>query len=205
MRVQLCGLAALLLLALPAAAQTSPDARLRDQLRETTTQLRQLQDENSGLKAANESLRKQLGDGAAAAPRASAEAPVAAALKLQLKQAQQQRAQLEQQLAAANTALAALKQSESALQQQLAQSQSGQQQMQQGLQQNARELQDCRADNQQLVQIGEELIARYRDKGLLASVGDREPLLGVFAVPFQTLRQQYQGRIVDATQAAPAP
>lgn len=210
-----CKLLTLLLtlcLALPAAAQTAPDARLRDQLRQTTLQLRQLQDENASLKAQVETLARQ------ATP--IAPAPVAATPKVddaelqatrgKLRQEQARAADLQQRLEALETNIAAWKQSydqaASLAKTRDADAKRLQSEGEQTLvahQQTVSTLQACIADNASLVEIGNELIGRYREKGVWSAVRDQEPLLGLTKLKFEKLAQDYRGRIASHAVSAP--
>lgn len=195
--------------ALPVAAQTAPDARLRDQLRQTTLQLRQLQDENSGLKAQVETLGKQaLAVPVVAEPKVD-DAELQA-LRAKLRQEQVRAADLQQKLEAVESNLTAWKQSYdqavSLAKTRDADAKRLESQGEQTLvahQQTVSALQACVADNASLVQIGNELIGRYRDKGVWSAVRDKEPLLGLTKLEFEKLAQDYRGRIADHTVSVP--
>ncbi|MGH8446732.1 MAG: hypothetical protein ACREVL_15785, partial [Solimonas sp.] len=62
----------------------------------------------------------------------------------------------------------------------------------------------CERDNGELVGIGEELLGRYRDKGVWAALRDSEPVTGIPRVRLEALAQQYHARIVDLKARPPA-
>ncbi|WP_428312736.1 hypothetical protein [Hydrocarboniphaga sp.] len=188
-------------LSLPAFAQAAPDARLRDQLRQTTTQLRALEDENASLKARTDALTQQLAQ--------RPEAPAAAAkpiddaelrkLRAQLQQQKARTAELEQKLGTVEPILARWKQSYEQVATMAKTRDADAKRHEADYQQSHAAQQACIADNTSLVQIGNELIRQYRDKGVWSTVRDREPLVGISSIKFEKLAQDYHARIVDAT------
>lgn len=189
-------------LSLPSFAQSAPDARLRDQLRQTTTQLRALEDDNAGLKAKVDALTQQLAQ--------RPEAPVAAApkpaddaelrkLRAQLQQQKARTAELEQTLSTVEPILARWKQSYEQVATMAKTRDADAKRYEADYQQSQTAQQACIADNASLVRIGNELIQQYRDKGVWSTVRDREPLVGISRIKFEKLAQDYHARIVDAT------
>lgn len=169
-------------------AQAGLDIRMRDQLRQTILELRQLQDENATLKAK-----------LAAAPAAPTRNPDSEArLQRVLAEAGRQgnRSQeLEQQLTAAQGQLAALQRQLGDGTAALRASQEREKQLgTQGTELKTRGEQ-CEARNVELLGISRELIGRYRDRGFLDVLLSREPLLGLRRVELEKLAQTYQGRV----------
>lgn len=195
--------AVLLLTAAPAVlAQATLESKLRDQLKQTTLALREAQALNAEL--------KQKADTAAAEAAAAKAAPAApevdpelsasrsalrseqaraVALQGQLDEAKKQLA-AAQTLATANAAL--LKQRDSELLQRSTE-------LKDAASRNA--LLDSR--NAALVDIGSELVERYRRKTVWDAVRDREPLTGLHRVQFETLVQDYRNRVLDAAASTP--
>ncbi|MDB5970437.1 MAG: hypothetical protein JWQ90_2887 [Hydrocarboniphaga sp.] len=196
----LCGIV------LPASAQTAPDTRLRDQLRQTTTQLRALEDENASLKARNESLTQQLAQ--------RPEAPAAAAkpvddaelrgLRAKLQQEKAHSTEIEQKLGTVEPILARWKQSYEQVVTLAKTRDADAKRFESDYQQAHAAQQACVADNISLVNIGNELVKQYRDKGLWSTMRDKEPLTGISKIQFEKLAQDYHGRIVDASVPAAA-
>ncbi|MBL6749565.1 MAG: hypothetical protein ISP90_03550 [Nevskia sp.] len=189
----------------PAPAQTVEE-RLRDQLRQTTLQLRQALDDNADLKGKLDAQAQQ-----AAAQQAQAEAAKPSA------QQQQQLAALQRDLAASTQQAATLQQQLDAARQALAQWQKGYQDAAEAARTRGADakkfeaqfqdadtrLKACSADNASLVDISNELLQRYKSKGLWGAIADAEPVTGLHRVELEKAAQAYHGRIVDATVAPP--
>lgn len=197
--------AACILCCAGAQAQQSPaEARLRDQLRQTTLDLRQAQDENSALKLKLEQ----------ATPAVPAAQPAAAAadqaklrgLAVQVQAGNARATALQRQLDEAQKSLEQWKQAYDQVVA-LAKARDAEAKKYQGLYGEADTRgKSCEADNVKLVQIGDELLERYKHKGVWSAMGDAEPLTGLHRVDMEKLAQDYHARIVDATvKPAPAP
>jgi hypothetical protein len=182
---------------LPSHAQATAEDHLRDQLRQTTLQLRQALDDNADLKAKLDQL------GAQQAPAAPAPKPPV----------DEQAAALRRNASAQAAQIAALQQELDASKQSLAQWQKGYQDAaEQSRSRGAdakkfeAQFQDadhraaaCSADNAQLVQISNELLERYKNKGVWSTIADRELLTGIHRVELEKAAQDYHARIVDST------
>jgi chromosome segregation ATPase len=190
------------LLATPAWAQSeSAEARLRDELRQTTLQLRQEQDTNAELRARQQTLEQQLAQLQQAAPTPKAAAPADAA----------ELARLRSQAAAQGVQAESLRQQVAALQQTLAQWQQGYQKAAdaaRGRDAEARKYeaqyhdldsreQACEQKNAELVRIGNELLERYKDKGFWDALKDDEPFTRIHRVQLEQAAQGYHARILD--------
>jgi DNA repair exonuclease SbcCD ATPase subunit len=183
----LCGS---LLGALPVQAQSIED-RLRSQLRDTTQQLRQLQDNQSQLQTdktvaeqqrdkALADLKQAQADLAAAKGKSSAE--VEAERSLAAEKAG--RAQDSQQLAKYKSAYEDL----------LAVSRSRdteRTQWQTNLREQQTQLQTCEAKNAQLYQVGHEILDAYEHVGLGTVLKSREPFAQSARVKYDTIAQDY--------------
>lgn len=190
MRIKRLACLLLCVLALPASAQTAFDTKLRDQLRQTILELRQLQDENASLKAklaaapvaAPAPVKNP--DSEAATRRARADAAKqterATALEQTVAQLQQQ---LAEQLKAATISATALKVAS---------------EREQLLNQQATALQargtSCEARNGELLKISQELIERYKKRSVADVLLDKEPLIGVHKIKLETITQEYEAR-----------
>lgn len=192
------GLLATLPLSLLAEPGSAED-RLRGQLRQTTLDLRSAQEQLASLRAENDSLKA-----AAALAKPAATPAVDAAA---------QRA-----LAAKSAELASLRAESSSNREALAKWQSAYQEAAEVARTRDLELRrlseageqagnygrDCAAKNRELVDIGQQLLQRYRDKGVFSSLAQAEPLTGLAKVRFETLVQEYAGKLADAA-VPPAP
>lgn len=197
--------AALLLTAAPALqADATLETKLRDQLRQTTMALREAQSQNAELK-----LKADTAAAEAAAAKATPAAPevdpelIASRSALRGEQAravalQGQLDEAKKQLAAAQTQTAA---SAALVKQRDAE-----------LQQRGTELKDAASRNTlldsrnaTLIDIGLQLLDRYKQKTVWDALRDREPLTGLHRVQFETLVQDYRNRVLDAAAANPAP
>lgn len=187
---------------MPAAAQSAtPEDRLRDQLRQTTLQLRQLEDENTDLKAKLDTASQQAA-AAAQAPKASASE---ARLNRQLKDSAARTTALEQQLDAMQKSLDQWKQ---AYQQAatVARTRDGDARaLDAKLHESQSQAQSCEDKNAKLVKVSDELLERYRNKGAWESLKHEEALTGLDRIELEKIAQDYHGRIVDATVVPPSP
>lgn len=177
--------------------------RMRDQLRQTILQMRQLEDENLSLKAKAATAMPAPTPVAAKVDNAElnrwrsaaqSERERAAALQLKLDQATVQIQQLQQGLTQAGSAANS--------QQQAARTLEGQ--LKAALQQQ----QGCDSHNAELVSLATEILAKYRQQGFWQAVRDHEPVTGLYRVKLENLVQDYHNRIADATvapAAAPEP
>lgn len=192
----------LCLLAVRASAQSdSAEARLRDELRQTTLQLRQEQDANAELRAHQQALEQQLARLEQAAPLSS---PIPAADAAQL-------ARLRSQAAAQDARAEALRQQVAGLQKTLAQWQEGYQKAAdtaRGRDADARKFealdheldrreQACEQKNAELFRIGNELLDRYKNKGVWDALKDDEPFTRIHRVELEKVAQDYHARVLD--------
>jgi chromosome segregation ATPase len=65
------------------------------------------------------------------------------------------------------------------------------------LEKTAQTLEQCSANNARLVGISQELVGRYRDKGVTDSIMHREPLTKLQRVELEKLVEQYKGDIAQ--------
>jgi hypothetical protein len=192
------------------AQSATPEDRLRAALRDTTRQLRDAQDELASLRAENASLKQQ----AAAAPKAKAcpaTPDISPVARRQIDRLVAENEQLRRYADDAQKIIAKWQDAQ-------AQWQTGLQQANQHAQTNeaaAKGLQDkleslqkqeqetlagqkkCIANNSELVKISADLLERYRDKGFWDLIGNSEPITKIHRVRFETLLQEYSGKIQD--------
>ena len=207
-------------------ADEASEARMRDMMKQAVLQQRAAQDENTSLKIQLESLKAQLSQQAA---RPAAPAADKADDKLKQKVAQQDQLieQLNRQLAQAKQQSAAslkssadqlgsaqqlLKQTqaeknqlEAACRNQLAGQQEKTGQLETRVQAYDQQLAESEQKNQALVSISQELLARYKQKGVFSALRDAEPLTGLSRVKLEALTQEYASKIRQQTQTTGRP
>lgn len=183
----LCGS---LFTALPAWAQSIED-RLRSQLRETTEQLRQLQDNQSQMQAdktvaeqqrdkALADLKQAQTDLAAAKGKSPAEAETERSLAAEKASHAQDRQQLAKYKSAYEDLLT-VSRSRDTERTQLQTTLKGQQ----------TQLQTCEAKNAQLYQVGHEILDAYEHVGLGTVLKSREPFAQSARVKYDMIAQDY--------------
>ncbi|MEW6346988.1 MAG: hypothetical protein AB1704_40685 [Pseudomonadota bacterium] len=187
----LCGV---MFSAIPASAQSIED-RLRSQLRETATQLRQLQDNQSQLEAdkavAEQQRDKALADlkqaqADLAATKGKSSAEVEAERSLATEKAS--RAQDDQQLAKYKSSyedLLTVSRSRDTERTQLQTQLKGQQ----------TQLQTCEAKNAQLYQVGHEILDAYEHVGIGTVLKTREPFAQSERVKYDMIAQEYGDKL----------
>jgi chromosome segregation ATPase len=185
---------------LGASAQSATDTRLRDQLRQTTLQLRQAEDDNATLKAQLQSLQQQQA--------ASASKPVAQKapsdervrqLQAQLSEKTEKLAASQQQLEQAQKALAQWKEGYDkaavAFRSRDAEAKSFEAQYHEA----SMHAQTCDRNNAQLVDLGNELLLRYKHKTVGETLDQNEPLTQLGRIKLEKLAQEYHIRVTDLT------
>ena len=205
--VCLLSILGLSVLAIGVRADEALEARMRDQLKEAVTQVRQLQIENASLKT--ELAKTATAPAVVATPQADpAELD---AVKAALQEQTVRAAAFESQIGQAKKTLAQWQQSyEQAAT--LARARDADAKKFEALHRTvATHVDTCEKNNATLVLISDELLDRYKNKGVIESVRDREPILGLHRLQLERLAQEYHARIVDATvtplapEAQPAP
>ncbi len=191
-----------LLAALPLHAEKA-DERMREQLRNTVVQMRALADENASLKA-------QLAQAQAQVNAKPAEDP-AKVTRLQgnVGKLKSDVARLEVQLQDNKVAMQACNEVQKAdtdaaarfkldtLQKLLGE--------QRNAERNGQALAQCTADNRTLVSIADEVIARYRDRGVVDAALASEPVTGLRRAQLERMAQTYEIRVGDHTLRDSAP
>lgn len=192
--------ALLLIVALPAAAQAQrneAEDRLRDMLRQTTIELRDAQSQNVELRAKLDELNAKRATSTEATPRTNVDAAV-------LRRAQSEAEQLRAALSDARRAIEERDQEMAQWKQAYGQAEelartrdTDAKRLDEQQRTFAQRVDDCERDNAQLVDLAEEVLERYRNKGVWAAMRDAEPLTGIHRVQLETLAQKYHARIVD--------
>lgn len=201
--LSLVAAAVALLLSTSVQAQ-SAEERLRSQLKQTTLDLRAAQDELATLRSQQAALKAQAEAAVAAPPPKPAAPAVNAQTERRLREQAAQIAELKAQL--------------EATQQSLAKWQAGYREAAEAVRVREEEVvarraeqaqatdyaTNCSARNARLVEIGRELLERYENKGVFASLLDQEPITQLHRITLEEQVQDYQARIKDNTQPAVA-
>jgi paraquat-inducible protein B len=182
--------------AFPPLLHANDPAWLRDQLRQTTVELRRVQDENSALqvKLAN----------ASASPVAKPADNRADVTKVR-SEMRQEAARLQAELAAANAQLLSTQGALAAANAQAATASRDAAAARQLLLQATQQVQACAQENGELVAISNTLLQKYRDRGVWDALREAEPLTGIARARHEALIEKYRGAIVDATLGTVAP
>jgi DNA repair ATPase RecN len=197
---------------LPVLAQSGGNAgddRLRNQLKQTTLELRAAREQLAGLKAENEALK------AVAAAVVAKPAPVAPVVDSRTVRALEAKTR---ELDAAHAELATARQTQQKWElayreaADVARQRDGELRRLGDLATQAAAFEkSCTAKNHDLVQISQQVLDRYRDKGVFASLVASEPLTGLAKVRYENLAQEFAGKIADQRlpevplEAAPVP
>jgi chromosome segregation ATPase len=189
----------LLILALPAGAAEKVDERMREQLRSTITQMRALTQENAALKAELAQAQAQV----KATPPEDPEKEVR--LKRQASQLRGEKDQLEQQLSGLRAELEqanARSEAEQRDKQKLQLLVLSDHRRADSAEQTANA---CRADNQALIGMVQEVVQRYESRGVFDALMAREPLTGLRQAQLQRISQRYRDEAAALNATAPPP
>jgi chromosome segregation ATPase len=180
-----------------AADSSSAEQQLRDQLRQTVLELRETQDENAALKARQATLTEQLATQTPPPPVRKADDKQLAALQRAVQQQTAQQQQYQQQLEQAQKLLAQWQQAY----QQAAEVARGRDEAAKKYQalyeQSSSAGASCASKNAELMQIGNELLQRYENKGMWESLRDEEPFTQLHRVKLEKIAQDYHDKLVN--------
>jgi hypothetical protein len=212
-------LATAFVLLLPLAAgagESSTEARLRDALRASTSQLRAAEDDRTRLQAESAEQKKELE--ALKAKLAAAQAAPRPAPKTNDRELAELGRKLDAQTEAAGRLSRDLIQCqtvsregseasraaarEAARQQEEERARSGQ--LGARVEALAEQLNDCRARNASMYSLAGEVLTRYQKVGLREVISAREPFVGKKRVELENLAQDYEDKLRDQ-KVAPAP
>ena len=193
-------------LMLHAADNASPEAKLRESLRNSMLQVRSLQTERDTLQAAKDQVegeKKELNDKLEAANKQAAADQAAAAKVLsdtrgKLAEAELQGAQLRETLEKWKTAQKQA--ADLAAQKETARSQLANEKV---LLQ--RRIDDQQMKNAEMYKIAKEILSRYESFGLGTALTAREPFVGATRVKLQTLVQDFADKLADERLKPQAP
>jgi DNA repair exonuclease SbcCD ATPase subunit len=198
MRNFLAGLttAALLVCALPAMVRADDDsavARAKEMLHRTQEALRQAQADNADLAHAKADAEQKL-QAATQQIQAtqSGSKSAQASLNAKLTSAQGVQAELERKLSDANAQLAATNTKLGDTSKQLAARESELAQVKQMLEQSKTANASCEDKNLKLYSYAEAVLERYKNKGVWASLAQKEPVFGFKEVGVENVVQEYR-------------
>lgn len=201
MRILSKSAAALLLLlplGLAAADQNSPEAKLRESLRNTMLQARNLQVERDTLQAAKDQLeadKKELQDKYDALVKQAAADQQKA--DKQLSDTQNKLAEAEKQGVTLQESLDKWKASQQQAVEMLKAKEDARLKLTQQNIELLRRVEDQRVKNQEMFKLGLEVLSRYEKFGLGTALTAREPFVGTTRVKFQNLVQDYADKMAD--------
>ncbi len=185
-------------------AQATAEDRLRDQLRKTTVELRKAQDENAELSIRLNALSQQVA-AQPAKPEKKADDAQTESLRRSLRAQAAQQAALQQQLAATQASLAQWQQAQAEAVA-TAKARDADAKKYEALYRDVdSHVKTCDQNNIKLVKISEELLDRYKNKGVWDAARGAEPLTGLGRVELEKIAQDYHGRIVDSSAVATPP
>jgi chromosome segregation ATPase len=182
------------------AADGDSTARLREMLRRTQEALRQAQSDNAELaraKADSDSKLQAAGTQVKAAQSGSTAAQQA--VRTRLQSAQEAQADLDRKLADANQRLAAANAKQSDTAKQLAGREAELAQAHQLLEQSRSATTSCEAKNLALYGYAQSALQLYRNKGVWASLAQKDPVLGLKQVGVDNVVQEYQQKFASQT------
>lgn len=211
MRLALPGLlaTALLIAGIPIVGLTADDgsARLREMLHRTQEALRQAQADNADLTRGKLDAEQKLADSARALDGVrntalKAQAGKASALQAQLDAARSTQQNTLHGLEDANARIAALNEKLGEAMKQLAARDAQVKEAALVLDHSRAANTTCEAKNVALYGYAEEVLQRYRKKGVWASLSQKDPVFGLKAVDEENVVQEYQLKF-DAQKVAP--
>ena len=169
-----------------AASAGAAEDRMRDQLRQTILQQRQIEDENNALKGqlatatAAQAEAKKLESSLGAARKRAARVDE---LERQQELLRNDYVQLQKAYTEMSEAYKGGQEKNSTLAGQMKDTQ--------------QQLGVCTTHNQHLAELSGELLARYRDRGFFDVLLAKEPVTGLRRVELEKLEQDYRGKIRD--------
>ena len=211
MRYPLFGLLAMALLSagVPNAGRAADDdnTRLREMLHRTQEALRQAQADNADLTRAKLDAEHKLEDSgkqleAVKNTAQKAQAGKAAALQSQLDAAHTAQTSAQQGLDEANMRLAGVNSKLGEALKQVAARDAQVKEMSLSLEQSRAANASCETKNVMLYGYAEEVLRRYKNKGVWASLSQRDPLFGLKQVDVENVVQEYQLKF-DAQKTKP--
>ena len=178
----------------PAHAADAPAvARAKEMLRRAQDQLRQAQSDNAELQHAKTAAEQKLQDAQKmieAAKSGSQAAERGARAKLQAAKGIQD--DLGQKLTAKDARIAALDQKQSDMAKQIAARDEEIAQARKALAQSTAATASCEDKNAKLYTYGQEMVERYRTKGVWSALSQKDPVLGLKEVDIENVVQEYQ-------------
>jgi chromosome segregation ATPase len=167
-------------------------------LRRTQEALRQAQSENADLLRAKSDAEQKLQAAAQQTQTAQSGAKSAqASLNAKLTSAQGAQSELERKLNEANGKLAAANAGLGEASRQLAARDSELAQVKQMLEQSKTANASCEDKNLKLYSYAEEVLDRYKHKGVWASLAQKDPVLGFKEVDMENVVQEYQQKFAS--------
>lgn len=184
------------------AQEDKKASREREMLRRAQQALRQSEEQNAALQNEKAALEQKLAVAsakaeklAAAEQQAQAAQKHASGLMVELAQARQAGMELGKKLADANAKFAQLSQEHTDALHNLSSRDSQLKLQQSTLTQVRAEVAACEGKNLKLYEYGDELMQRYRDKGVFDSLRQAEPLTGLKQAQIDNLLGEYRDKL----------
>jgi chromosome segregation ATPase len=175
------------------AADEDSTSRVREMLHRTQEALRQAQSSNADLASQKDALEQKLKTAATQLDAAQSGSKAAqAALSGKLSSSQSAQADLTKKLAEAADKLAAATGQLNDAAKQLAARDAELAQLKQGLTQSTAANASCESKNVLLYTYSQEVLQAYRNKGVWASLSQKDPVLGLKQVDVENVVQEYR-------------
>lgn len=188
-----------------AADQDARAAREREMLHRAQEALRQSEEQNGELGRAKADAEQKLKDAASQLESSQKNSRATqSALQGKLQAAAAAQEDLNRQLEQAKQQIAQLSAQQLDTSKRLGTRDAELKQTQQDLQQSKTATASCEAKNLKLYEYSSELVERYRQKGVWASLAQKEPVLGIKEVGVENVVQEYQEKLASE-KITPAP
>ena len=181
------------------AADDPAVTHAREMLRRTQEALHQAQSDNADLLKAKTDAEQKLQAAVKEIDAAKNGTKAAqASLSAKLTSVEGAQADLAQKLADANERLAAANRSQADTARQLSARESELAQIKQSLEQSKASNVSCEDKNLKLYTYGQEVLERYRTKGVWAALSQKDPVLGLKEVDVENVVQEYRLKMAGA-------
>jgi chromosome segregation ATPase len=187
------------------AGEEDTTARLREMLHRTQEALHQAQSDNAELTRAKAETEQKLNAATKDLEAARGVSKAELALRGQLQTTKAAQDELERKLAGTNTALAAANTKLNEGARQLAAREAELAQLKQGLEQSKTANASCESKNLKLYSYAEDLLRAYKNKGVWASLSQKDPVLGLKEVDVENVVQEYRLKMASQKIQPPAP
>jgi chromosome segregation ATPase len=187
------------------AAEEDTTARLREMLHRTQEALHQAQADNAELTRAKIDTEQKLNAATKDLTAARGVSKAELALRGQLQTTKAAQDDLARKLAETNTALAAANAKVNEETRQIAARESELARVNQGLEQSRAANGSCESKNLKLYGYAQEVLQAYKNKGVWASLSQKDPVIGLKEVDVENVVQEYRQKMASQKMQTPAP